>query len=139
MLLPKKVKEELEKENRIKKYYTEHRTTIDENDFSGNGGFVTYKVLPELTGCKVDMFAISLVRALGATEVRISYGTITCDTNTGRATIIVDENDIIKTIDIGLSVWTPVGYNAMCGYDFDKHIKENKSKTLKERDKNEKT
>jgi len=123
MLLPKKIKEELERENRIKKYYTEHRTTIDEDDFSGNGGFVTYKVLPELTGCKVDMFAISLVRALGATEVRISYGMVTCDSCIGRATIIVDENDRIKFIEIELSVITPKGYEAKCGYDFEKHIK----------------
>jgi len=119
LLLPSSTK------NPLDKYRTEHHTSIDNNDFSG-GCYSSFDVLPILVGTKVDMITISLLKALGARSVRIHTGCVTCDACSGRASVWVDENDIIKEVSMELSipnakVYGPQGMN---GSEVDARLKE---------------
>jgi hypothetical protein len=107
----------------IDKYRGSHCVDIDSSDFNEYSCFTTVRVLPEYIGKKVSMGIVSLVKSLGATEVRISGGEITCIGGSRIATIYVDKNDLIKDINIMVSVDVPSSWGQMCGYDFNNRIK----------------
>lgn len=109
-------------QNVLDKYKTSSASCIDNNDFSGKCWSI-YRILPELTGSKVNIGTIALVKALGATLVRITTGCITCDSRSGRATIYVDTNDLIKKIEMELLIQIPKEWGNMSGIGFDSKVK----------------
>ena len=66
-------------------------------------------VLPELYGKVWNDIALAYVLSLEPTAVRVSTGTMTLDSCTGRITVIVDENDIIQSIDKEVRIPLPDG------------------------------
>ena len=105
-------------QNRLEKYRTAHRHYIDQTDFGCGSCWNVFQLLPELTGTKVSIGTIALVQAFGADSVRITTGEITCDACSGRATIYVDTDDIIRKIEMEIYVECPNEWGSMCGADF---------------------
>jgi hypothetical protein len=106
----------------VKKYRTTSRTVIDPVDFLDSSGFTTVQILPELIGCKVDIMAVSLCWALGARAVRITQGECTTDSDLDRATILVDADDRIISVEVGVCFCASAKYGPMCGADLDQHL-----------------
>jgi len=107
----------------LDKYRTPHRTDIRSADFC-NGGFTSVRVLPEYIDCKMDMAIISLLAALGAKTIRISRGEVTSDASMGtRATVIVDEDDYIQTIEMEIHFSAPKDMENGSGYALQERLR----------------
>lgn len=106
----------------LENYRTEHSADFNEADFAG-GGYTSVRVLPELINCKLDMIVVSLLRSLGARSIRISGGCVTTDSSPGRATVIVDSDDIIQSITMEVGFFAPKADAPMCGADLNAKIK----------------
>lgn len=66
-------------------------------------------VLPELYGKVWNDIALAYVLSLEPTAIRVSTGMVTLDSRTGRITVIVDEADVIQSIDKEVRIPLPDG------------------------------
>jgi hypothetical protein len=71
---------------------------------TGNCGWTTMPVLEFLKGMPLNNLALAYMHALRPSKIRVSTGCVTCDATQDRITVIVDDNDIIQSIDMSVSV-----------------------------------
>jgi hypothetical protein len=58
--------------------------------------------------------ALAYVLSLEPTAIRVSTGRVTLDCRTGRITVIVDDNDVIQSIDKEVRIPLPEGVENAC-------------------------
>lgn len=97
----------LQRKTDADKYRSEHLVRWDEQPC----GYAVIDVLPELVGLPLSDLVLAYVHALRPSAVRITQGTQTCDAVTWRVTIVVDEDDVVRSIRQEVRV----GYG--CGFD----------------------
>jgi hypothetical protein len=86
------------------RYRTEHcKEYVKSNRF----GYMYIDVLPILIGKKWNQYSLGMIHSLRPSSIRVSTGTVTCDAQRWRVTIIVDENDIIKSVKQEVEVSLP--------------------------------
>ena len=61
-------------------------------------GYTTTDILPELIGCPLCNLVLGYVHAFHPTAIRISTGCVTCDSQHGRVTIFVDEQNKVRRV-----------------------------------------
>ena len=97
--------ENLEEPN-PEKYRSTHMIPYVE---SPHQAWTPIKVLDFLDGKKWGQVALAYVSALNPSAIRVTTGMMTLDSRTGRVTVVVDENDIIKGIEMECKVSLPEG------------------------------
>jgi hypothetical protein len=105
----------------VEKYRSHHRKTWEED---GSQGYTTMPVLPQFIGKKLDNSLVAYLHTLRPSSVRISEGTVTCDSSPWRVTVFtkkVDGVEIITSISQEVCIGFGSGYAVGVAY---KHIHE---------------
>lgn len=88
----------------MKDYHSTHAIPYEK---PSRVGWTTIRVLEFLEGSTWDERALAFVHALQPRSIRVTTGEETCDANTWRVTVIVDDRDVIRSIrqevEIGLA------------------------------------
>jgi len=87
-------------------------------------GFTEIEILQFLYGTQMDNTVISWCHAFNPSSIRIHYGCITCDASIGRISIVLNENDIVKSIEQEVIV------GGMAGWELEKITREKLAKEL---------
>jgi hypothetical protein len=95
----------------MKDYRTHHAEKYEKPD---RVGFMSLSVLEFLKGREWDEIALAYVHSLRPTAIRVTTGMMTCDGYSWRVTVIVDEENIIESIEQEVSVGLPEGVAHGC-------------------------
>lgn len=85
----------------MKNYYSTHYVNYDKPKRTG---YYVLPILPFLVGQPWDELALCLVESVKPACIRVTYGEEKTDAYTGRVTVTVDKNDIIRAIKQEVSV-----------------------------------
>ncbi len=85
-------------------YYTHHMEAFEKFNSRGN---MSIDMLSFLIGKQWDDVALAYIHALRPSSIRVTTGMKTLDCRTWRVTVIVDVNDLIKSIQQEVEVGLP--------------------------------
>lgn len=85
-------------------YYTHHMEAFKKFN---SRGYTSIDVLLFLIGKQWDDVALAYVHALRPSSIRVTTGMETLDSSTWRVTVVVDDNDLIKSIQQEVEVGLP--------------------------------
>lgn len=80
----------------MKDYYTNH---LIEYERPNSISWTSIEVLPFLKGREWDQVALNFVHSLRPSSIRVTDGWMTLDSRSWRVTVVVDDNNIIQSIE----------------------------------------